>query len=370
VSEWHFLLRRQLKKLGIDPDNGPATAEQWARFLERVDRAYTEADNERYLLERSQEISSREMQELYLHIEESQRIAGLGNWSVTRDSERSLWSKECFNIFGLERIPNYREFLRHVHKDDRSRLTRCVNAAFDGCQDFEVEFRYHLGDGNVRWVRVKGQPLCETPRETIRLRGTAMDVTGRKQVELRQAMEHTITRMVAESDAPDEVMPDILRIIGETLGWACGAEWRLDRETGSIQRTCTWSSPKTGIEAFYRTSKRSIRRATQYGLLGRTLRSVEPVWHPDVSVDNLFLRGDAARRAGLRASFAFPIRASGEVFGVMEFFHTQAQEADPDMLQSAQFIGRLLAQFFQRKQARDALRQSEIHFQHLAFTTR
>jgi diguanylate cyclase (GGDEF)-like protein len=371
VSEWHFLLRRQLKKLGIDPEAGPTTAEQWARFVERVDRAYTDADNERYLLERSQEISSREMQELYLHIEESQRIAGLGNWSVDRSRERSLWSKECFNIFGMERIPSYREFLRRVHKDDRGRLTRCVDTAFSGCQDFEIEFRYHVGDGNIRWIRVKGQPLCDTARtsspEITRLRGTAMDVTGRKQVELRQAMEHTITRIVAESDAPDSVMPDILRIIGEALGWACGAEWRLDRETGAIQRTCTWSSSEASVEAFYRTSKRSIRRASQYGLLGRTLRSTEPVWHPDVSTDNFFLRGDAARRAGLHASFAFPIRAGSEVFGVMEFFHTKAQESDPEMLQSAQFIGRLLAQFFQRKQARDALRQSEIHFQHLAF---
>jgi diguanylate cyclase (GGDEF)-like protein len=254
-----------------------------------------------------------------------------------------------------------------VHRDDRDDLLRCINGSLGGCAEFEVEFRYRLSDGSRRWIRVKGQPVCDVLRKPLSLRGTAMDVTGRKQVELRQAMEHTITRMVAESDAPDEVMPDIVRIIGETLDWACGAEWRLDRETGALYRTCTWSSPRPGVEAFYRTSKRTIRRATQYGLLGRTLRAVEPIWHPDVSVDNLFLRGDAARRAGLHASFAFPIRAGSEVFGVMEFFHTKAQEADADMLQSAQFIGRLLAQFFQRKQVRDALRQSEIHFQHLAF---
>ncbi|HYD78387.1 MAG TPA: EAL domain-containing protein [Paucimonas sp.] len=370
MSERHFLLRRQLKKLGIDPESGPATAEQWARFLERVDRAYTEADNERYLLERSQEISSREMRELYLHVEESQRIAGLGNWSFDRAGKRGLWSKECFNIFGMEptaRIPAYGEFLKRVHQGDRQQFNRRIRAALRHCEDFEVEFRYHLADGNLRWVRVKGQPLCGTEGKALRLRGTVMDVTSRKQVEQRQTMEHTITRMVAESDAPDEVMPEIVRIIGETLDWACGAEWRLDRNTGSVQRASTWSAPDPRIATFYKTSKRSIRRASQHGLIGRTLLSTEPVWHPDVSGDAHFLRGDAARRAGLHTAFAFPIRAGSEVFGVVEFFHTKVQDADPEMLQSAQSIGRLLAQFFQRKQARDALRESEIHFQHLAF---
>jgi diguanylate cyclase (GGDEF)-like protein/PAS domain S-box-containing protein len=61
----HPLLLRQLRRLGLDAATAPADAAAWSRLLERVGRAYTEADQDRYLLERSQEIASTEMAELY-----------------------------------------------------------------------------------------------------------------------------------------------------------------------------------------------------------------------------------------------------------------------------------------------------------------
>ena len=58
------LLQRQLKKLQL-PESAQPSAEQWQRFLELVDSAYTDADNSRYTLERSLNITSDEMQALY-----------------------------------------------------------------------------------------------------------------------------------------------------------------------------------------------------------------------------------------------------------------------------------------------------------------
>ncbi len=61
----HRVLQRQMKKFGVEPDHPPRAQEEWARFLEHVDRFYHEADQDRYLLERSLSISSREMREIY-----------------------------------------------------------------------------------------------------------------------------------------------------------------------------------------------------------------------------------------------------------------------------------------------------------------
>src|SRR5687767_11848210 len=60
----HRLLARQLHKLGID-GHVPPTAEQWQAVLERVSGTYDSADRDRYLMERSLEIGSREMQVLH-----------------------------------------------------------------------------------------------------------------------------------------------------------------------------------------------------------------------------------------------------------------------------------------------------------------
>src|SRR5712692_12122156 len=60
----HSLLTRQLKKAGLSEIVSLPESEMWQGLLGRVSQSYTEADQERYLLERSLSISSREMQEL------------------------------------------------------------------------------------------------------------------------------------------------------------------------------------------------------------------------------------------------------------------------------------------------------------------
>lgn len=66
----HRLLARQLKRLNLDSDT-PPTPEQWSQFLGRIERAYIESDQDRYLIERSLTISSQEMQDLYEQLRRS-----------------------------------------------------------------------------------------------------------------------------------------------------------------------------------------------------------------------------------------------------------------------------------------------------------
>ncbi len=68
----HRVLKRQLRRLGLSPEGQPG-ADAWEAFLEVVSAAYEQADEERYLIERSLEISSREMSELH---ERQRRLMG------------------------------------------------------------------------------------------------------------------------------------------------------------------------------------------------------------------------------------------------------------------------------------------------------
>ncbi|VXD11129.1 Two-component system sensory histidine kinase [Planktothrix serta PCC 8927] len=61
----HYALQRQLRRLGLDRQTPPVDLATWQEFLERVSRSYKEADQERYLMERSLTLSSRELLELY-----------------------------------------------------------------------------------------------------------------------------------------------------------------------------------------------------------------------------------------------------------------------------------------------------------------
>ncbi|NEX18319.1 MAG: histidine kinase [Halochromatium sp.] len=59
------LIQRQLRRAKLDSDQLPTDLAAWQAFLESVSRSYAQQQQDRYLLERSLEISSREMQTLY-----------------------------------------------------------------------------------------------------------------------------------------------------------------------------------------------------------------------------------------------------------------------------------------------------------------
>jgi PAS domain S-box-containing protein len=60
----HPLLARQLRRLGLAGDE-PPSPERWHALLDTVTRTYDEADQDRYTMERSLAISSRELRQLY-----------------------------------------------------------------------------------------------------------------------------------------------------------------------------------------------------------------------------------------------------------------------------------------------------------------
>ena len=79
------ILVRQLKRLGLDLDSPPKNKEEWWDLLESVNNYYDQCEEEQYLLERSIEISSREIneraeknKELGLELAQATKLATIG----------------------------------------------------------------------------------------------------------------------------------------------------------------------------------------------------------------------------------------------------------------------------------------------------
>lgn len=67
----HPLLIRQLKRVGLDQEHPPQTAEAWGDILERISQSYLESDQGHALLERSLALSSEEMRNLYAQLKQT-----------------------------------------------------------------------------------------------------------------------------------------------------------------------------------------------------------------------------------------------------------------------------------------------------------
>lgn len=78
----HPTLARQLRKLGIESDQPCLSVDQWQRLLDQVSRSYQLADEDRERLERSLDVSSREMRDRLVemkHLALHDKLTGLAN---------------------------------------------------------------------------------------------------------------------------------------------------------------------------------------------------------------------------------------------------------------------------------------------------
>ena len=74
----HNVLSRQLSRLGINTESSPDHL-VWGKFLEIISSAYKNADQDRYLAERSLEISSKELTELNNQLSTTAKLTNAAN---------------------------------------------------------------------------------------------------------------------------------------------------------------------------------------------------------------------------------------------------------------------------------------------------
>ncbi len=216
-------------------------------------------------------------------------------------------------------------------------------------QNYEARMR--CKDGAIRQVRMDSSAFFEDGK-FIHTRSFTRDITERKRAESRLALQYAVTQILSESHDFDESARKILQAACESLDWAVGALWKVDRGAQVLRFVdiCHMSEAKT--PEFDQLTE-SIKFEKGVGLPGRIWATARPAWIQNVVEDRNFPRGAVAHREGLHAAFGFPILLGGEVLGVVEFFSREIREPDSELLKLAAGVGGQVGQFSERKRAEE-----------------
>ncbi|BAY32282.1 two-component hybrid sensor and regulator [Nostoc carneum NIES-2107] len=115
-----------------------------------------------------------------------QRIARLGSWEFDLQTREITWSEEVFRNFGRNPehgTPTYEELQQLIHPDDRDRHNLLVQRAIEQAQPYSIEFCLYCPDGSLRYLQARGEAVCNENGEVVKLIGTSLDITERKQAE-------------------------------------------------------------------------------------------------------------------------------------------------------------------------------------------
>jgi len=119
---------------------------------------------------------------------ESQRIAKLGSWELTVDTNDFSCSDELLRIFGLpfqSEAPSLQMFIDYVHPDDKKRVQQATHSLVNGCENDAVEYLIVLDDGSQKYIHQDGRSYCDDSGEVYKVIATIQDITNTKESEIR-----------------------------------------------------------------------------------------------------------------------------------------------------------------------------------------
>jgi phosphoserine phosphatase RsbU/P len=246
-------------------------------------------------------------------------------------------------------------------------LARDIYGALQAGRTWEGEFTVRRKDGSIVLAHVVNSPLHDDEGRLVGIASMSLDVTARRAAEARLRVQYELARTLGEAHSLGEATPQLLRTVGEALGWDLGVIWGLDIERSVLRCVATWRSPESDAAVFEEvTSGTTFRKGV--GLPGRVWAEGRSAWIPDVTRDSNFPRAPVAAADGLHGAFGVPIRRGPDVFGVVEFFAPEIREPDSDLLQMMDAVGVQLGLFIDRTEKERALRESRAGLARLAQT--
>ena len=169
-------------------------------------------------------------------LEDSQRIAKMGNWKWYPNSQISWWSDELYRIHGipLNQQIDYDQYMVQTHPDDREMLEQAISGSLR-TGAYECDYRIHRADNHeVRYIHARGEVIFDRRKTPVLHQGIAMDVTElriahnklenlqQNQREMTASMDQVKDRLIELANAIDDTATQkhLLQIISQLPSYA------------------------------------------------------------------------------------------------------------------------------------------------------
>ena len=184
------------------------------------------------------------------------------------------------------------------------------------------------------------------------------DISARKRLEgMREALV-AVRHVIVIASTWEQAAPQVLGSMGSHLGWDTAEYWAVDADGLAMRQRNAWHRDSAGLQEF-EDQGRGLSIAAGEGLLGRVWQSGVAAALEDLASATGYERADAARQAGLRSVFAFPVMNGSSSIGVIELLASQPRQPDDDLVTMLSTAGQEIGQFIQRAETVQALGRSE-----------
>jgi signal transduction histidine kinase/DNA-binding response OmpR family regulator len=165
----------------------------------------------------------------------------------------------------------------------------------------------------------------------------------------RLAVEHSITRELANAESIERAAPAIMKALCVYLGTDLSSFWMISEDGNTLE--CVHIEARKhspAIDLFVRSPLNQMLPKGS-GVPGIVWEKNTTQWRSITGLNNQFPRAQLAAVAGFTIVIGIPVRTGEEFLGVMEFFSIQPADEDKDTIRMLEAIGYEIGQFIRRK---------------------
>jgi PAS domain S-box-containing protein len=204
-------------------------------------------------------------------LKEAQRVGRLGSWDWNTTTNTIIWSEELYHIVGFDPTqppPGYEEYLKLYTPESAAWLDAAVKESLQTGEEYQLDLEQAHPEGTNHWITVIGEVKCDDKGQIVGLRGTAQDITVRKNAEVALKESEQRYRSVAKS-ATDAIITTNGK--GIIINWNIAAE----KIFGYTQAEITGKNLTTIIPQNYAENHvngmKHIEQDGEYHLIGKTV---------------------------------------------------------------------------------------------------
>ncbi|MEJ6485608.1 GAF domain-containing protein [Nostoc punctiforme UO1] len=314
------------------------------------------------------------LREAHVQLESALVAGAVYTWRWNIPADRVIVNTAFAHLFAVDPVDATTAglpiefFINAMHKEDRLRVVAAINQAIETGDEYNAQYRVHTATGEIRWVTARGRVEYDTTRKPIAFPGALVDITEQKQKEaelaaLREQLAHDLADMTQLHEVSTQLLADqeLEPLLQEILEAAIAL---LHADMGNLQIY----DPQTQTLKFVAQSGFSSEFLDFFGTatVGQTACSTSiqervRVIVEDVETDPRFeLLRSITKTAGYRAVQSTPLFGQrGEPLGILSTHFRQPHRSSEQELRLLDLYARQAAALIERKQAEQALRESE-----------
>ena len=284
-------------------------------------------------------------------------------WRTNSSMDKFFYVSPSYEeIWGSSRESLYahpQEWFESIVPEDRERVKETFAKLRDGkVTNINLEFKIIQPNGAIRNIYSRGFQMRDVQGKL--LLGVASDTTDYQQTKERSEAQNMISSILNQSRDIKDVGTKILEIICNTLELDMGNIWLCDPKKNVIRCVDVWSKNTLQMESLIRKSFEASFKKGE-GIPGVVWKNKKSLLVSDLPAALHFPCASMATKVGLQSAFASPIIYNKKVYGVMEFFSSRVQQADPESFTMVEHISEQLAEFIHLKYTEEQLNHISRH---------